>query len=29
VIRTGMMLNSTKDHVDELIAALDASLATI
>src|SRR5436853_337445 len=23
VIRTGMMLNSTKDHVDELIAALD------
>ena len=24
VIRTGMMLNSTKDHVDELITALDA-----
>ncbi len=23
VIRTGMMLNSTKDNVDELIAALD------
>src|SRR5438128_10570445 len=29
VIRTGMMLNSTKDHVDELIGALDASFATI
>ncbi|MCP9494844.1 MAG: aspartate aminotransferase family protein [Pyrinomonadaceae bacterium MAG19_C2-C3] len=29
VIRTGMMLNSTKDNVDELIAALDASLATV
>src|SRR6266849_4333065 len=27
VIRTGMMLNSTKDHVDELIEALDASFA--
>ena len=27
VIRTGMMLNSTRDHVDELIAALDASFA--
>ena len=27
VIRTGMMLNSTKDHVDELIQALDAGLA--
>lgn len=27
VIRTGMMLNSTKDHVDELIAAMDASFA--
>ena len=26
-IRTGMMLNSTKDHVDELIEALDAGLA--
>ncbi len=29
VIRTGMMLNSTKDHVDELIGAFDASFATI
>src|SRR5688572_32164974 len=28
VIRTGMMLNSTKDTVDELIKALDAGLAT-
>ncbi|HEY0079021.1 MAG TPA: aspartate aminotransferase family protein [Pyrinomonadaceae bacterium] len=27
VIRTGMMLNSTKEHVDELIEALDAALA--
>src|SRR6266516_1035201 len=27
VIRTGMMLNSTNDHVDELIAALDAGFA--
>jgi 4-aminobutyrate aminotransferase len=27
VIRTGMMLNSTKDHVDELISALDAAFA--
>jgi len=27
VIRTGMMLNSTKDHVDELIGALDAGFA--
>ncbi len=27
VIRTGMMLNSTKDNVDELVAALDAGLA--
>ncbi len=27
VIRTGMMLNSTKDHVDELIGALDGSFA--
>jgi 4-aminobutyrate aminotransferase-like enzyme len=27
VIRTGLMLNSTKDHVDELIAALAASFA--
>src|SRR3989440_2758220 len=29
VIRTGMMLNSTKDHVDELIEALDASFAAM
>lgn len=29
VIRTGMMLNSTKDNVDELIAALDQGFATI
>jgi 4-aminobutyrate aminotransferase len=29
VIRTGMMLNSTKDHVDELIQALDAGFAAI
>ena len=29
VIRTGMMLNSTRDHVDELIAALDASFASL
>ncbi len=27
VIRTGMMLNSTKDHVDEMVAALDKGLA--
>lgn len=27
VIRTGMMLNSTKDNVDELIAALDAGFS--
>jgi 4-aminobutyrate aminotransferase-like enzyme len=27
VIRTGMMLNSTKDHVDELVAALDRGFA--
>ena len=27
VIRTGMMLNSTKEHVDELIEALDAGFA--
>src|SRR3954447_6787378 len=26
VIRTGMMLNSTKAHVDEMVAALDAGL---
>jgi 4-aminobutyrate aminotransferase-like enzyme len=29
VIRTGLMLNSTKDHVDELIDALDAGFATV
>jgi len=29
VIRTGMMLNSTTDHVDELIRALDASFAAL
>ncbi|PWT93174.1 MAG: aspartate aminotransferase family protein [Blastocatellia bacterium] len=29
VIRTGLMLNSTKDHVDELIAALDAGFAMV
>ncbi|HEV8368781.1 MAG TPA: aspartate aminotransferase family protein [Pyrinomonadaceae bacterium] len=29
VIRTGMMLNSTKDHANELIQALDAGLATV
>lgn len=29
VIRTGLMLNSTKDTVDELIEALDAGLATV
>ena len=28
-IRTGMMLNSTKDHVDELIEALDAGLSAV
>jgi 4-aminobutyrate aminotransferase-like enzyme len=27
VIRTGLMLNSTTDHVDQLIAALDAGFA--
>jgi len=27
VIRTGMMLNSTTDHVDEMIAAMDAGFA--
>ncbi|MDQ3798836.1 MAG: aspartate aminotransferase family protein [Acidobacteriota bacterium] len=27
VIRTGLMLNSTRDHVDELVAALDAGFA--
>ena len=29
VIRTGLMLNSSKDHVDELITALDAGFATV
>ncbi|HYG81010.1 MAG TPA: aspartate aminotransferase family protein [Pyrinomonadaceae bacterium] len=29
VIRTGLMLNSTKDTVDELINALDAAFATV
>jgi alanine-glyoxylate transaminase / (R)-3-amino-2-methylpropionate-pyruvate transaminase len=29
VIRTGLMLNATKDHVDELIGALDAGFATL
>jgi 4-aminobutyrate aminotransferase-like enzyme len=29
VIRTGLMLNSARDHVDELIAALDAGFATL
>lgn len=29
VIRTGMMLNSTKDNVDELVAALDKGFATV
>ncbi len=29
VIRTGMMLNSTKDHVDELVTALDSSFASV
>ena len=29
VIRTGMMLNSTREHVDELIDALDASFAAV
>jgi len=29
VIRTGLMLNSTKDTVDELIGALDVSFATL
>ena len=27
VIRTGMMLNSTRDNVDELVRALDAGFA--
>jgi 4-aminobutyrate aminotransferase-like enzyme len=29
VIRTGLMLNSTKDTVDELVKALDESLDTL
>ncbi len=29
VIRTGMMLNSTKDNVDELIKALDQAFSTL
>ena len=29
VVRTGLMLNSTKDHVDELISAMDASFAAM
>src|ERR687883_313213 len=29
VIRTGVMLNATKDTIDELIAALDKSFATV
>jgi 4-aminobutyrate aminotransferase len=29
VIRTGLMLNSTKDHVDELAETLDAAFATL
>lgn len=29
VIRTGMMLNSTKDNVDEMIAALDKGFASL
>ncbi len=29
VIRTGMMLNSTRDQVDELIKALDAGFSTV
>jgi 4-aminobutyrate aminotransferase len=29
VIRTGLMLNSNKDHVDELVNALDAAFATV
>ena len=29
VIRTGMMLNSTKDNVDEMVGALDAAFATL
>ncbi|MCU1268513.1 MAG: aminotransferase [Acidobacteria bacterium] len=29
VIRTGLMLNSTRDHVDELIQALDAGFSSL
>ena len=29
VIRTGMMLNSTKDHVDEMIGAMDGAFSTL
>ena len=29
VIRTGMMLNSTTDHVDEMVSALDAAFETL
>jgi len=29
VVRTGLMLNSTKDHVDELVSAMDASFAAM
>jgi 4-aminobutyrate aminotransferase len=29
VIRTGMMLNSSNDHVDQMIAALDAGFASL
>src|SRR3989454_702850 len=29
VIRTGMMLNSSRDHVDQLTAALDAAFGTL
>ena len=29
VIRTGLMLNSTKNTVDQLIVALDAGLSTV
>ena len=29
VIRTGVMLNSSKDTIDELIAALDKSLISL
>ncbi|HUF02755.1 MAG TPA: aspartate aminotransferase family protein [Aridibacter sp.] len=29
VIRTGMMLNSTKDHVDQMIEALDAAFGEV